>query len=283
MWKKRTVRISGALILCAALVAGVSPRASAGGAGKDATTPPKPDREKKIYTNDDIAAWHTGAPQPAAVSTFTVPTREISPMVIRLSPAPYDAERDPLAYARQAVALEDQAASLDAQIAQLRNYRATGSGVTIGLNIYAPCVGVGTDNLIAELVQQRQAISAQISDLEDTARRNDIPPGTFVNAPALVAAAASRVKLTPAGERALLTARLDRLTDDLAQVTGVVQGMEQDQAAQRMTLLKYNGDGGNMTTNLLQDLNGQAHDLRTQIAAVADDAYRAGVPAKSLP
>jgi hypothetical protein len=283
MWKKRTVRISGALIICAALVAGVAPRASAGGADKDGTTPPKPDREKKVYTNDDIAAWHAGAPQQSAVTTFTAPTQQISPAVMRTSPVPYDAKRDPLAYARQAVALEDQAASLDAQIAQLRNFRATGSGVTTGLSIYAPCQGVGTDNLIAELVEQRNAISAQISDLEDAARQNDIPPGTFVNAPTLVAEANSRVKLTPAGERARLTARLDRLSDDLAQVTGVVQGMEQDQAAQRMTLLKYNGDGGNMTTNLLQDLDGQAKDLRTQIAAVAEDASRAGVPASMLP
>ena len=283
MWKKEIVRISGALILCSALLAGVSPRASAGGAGKDATTPPKPDREKKVYTNDDIAAWHAGAPQEPGLTTFSVPTQEISPGMIRTSPAPYDPERDPLWYARQEVALQDQAASLDAQIAQLRNFRATASGVTTGLSIYAPCQGVGTDNLIAELVEQRNAISAQISDLEDTARQNDIPPGTFVNAPTLVAEANSRVKLTPAGERALLNARLDRLSDDLSQVTGVVQGMEQDQAAQRMTLLKYNGDGGNMTTNLLQDLDGQAHDLRTQIAAVAEDASRAGVSPSKLP
>jgi hypothetical protein len=283
MWKKRTIRISGALILCAALVVGVSPRASAGGAGKDGTTPPKPAREKKVYTNDDIAAWHASAPQEPGLTTFSVPTQEISPALIRVSPAPYDAERDPLAYARQAVALENQAANLDAQIAQLRNFRATGSGVTTGLSIYAPCQGVGTDNLIAELVEQRNTISAQISDLEDTARRNDIPPGTFVNAPALVAEANSRVVLTPAGERARLTARFDRLTDDLAQVNGTVQGMEQDQAVRGMTLLKYNGDGGNMTTNLLQDLDGQAHDLRTQIASVADDASRAGVPASKLP
>jgi hypothetical protein len=283
MWKKRTVRISGALILCAALVAGFSPRTSAGGAGKDGTTPPKPDREKRVYTDDDIAAWHSGPPQDPGLTTFSVPAQEISPAVIRVSPTPYDAERDPLAYARQAVALEDQTGNLAAQIAQLRNFRATGSGVTTGLNIYAPCQGVGTDNLIAELVEQRNAISAQISDLEDTARRNDIPPGTFVNAPTLVAEANSRVRLTPAGERARLTARLDRLTDDLAQVNGVVQGMEQDQAAQRMTLLKYNGDGGNMTTNLLQDLDGHVKDLRTQIAAVADDASRAGIPASKLP
>jgi hypothetical protein len=283
MWKKRTVRISGALLLCAALMAGISLRASAGGAGKDGTTPPKPDREKKVYTNDDIAAWHAGAPQQPGVTTFRAAPPEISPLVVRISPVPYDPERDPLVYARQAVALEDQAANLDAQIAQLRNFRATGSGVTTGLSIYAPCQGVGTDNLIAELVEQRNAISAQISDLEDTARQNDIPPGTFVNAPALVAEANSRVKLTPAGERARLTARLDRLSDELAQVTRVVQGMEQDQASQRMTLLKYNGDGGNMTTNLLQDLNGDANDIRAQIATVSDEASRAGVPASKLP
>jgi hypothetical protein len=283
MWKKRTIRISGAFIVCAGLLAGISPRASAGGAGKDGTTPPKPESEKKVYTNDDIAAWHAGALQEPGLTTFSVPTHEISPAEIRTSPPPYDPERDPLWYARQEVALQGQAASLDAQIAQLRNFRATGPGVTVGLSIYATCQGVGTGNLISELVEQRDAVSAQISDLEDTARQNDIPPGTLVNAPALVAEADSRVKLTPAGERALFTARLDRLSDDLARVTGVVQGMEQDQAAQRMTLLKYNGDGGNMTTNLLQDLDGQAQDLRAQIAAVAEDASRAGVPPSKLP
>lgn len=283
MWIKKTVRASVVLLWGVALVAGFSPCASAGGNGKDGATPAKPDHEKKVYTNDDIAEWHAGAPQEPGISTFTVPASEISPAVTRVSLAPYDPERDPVWYARQDVGLQDQAASLDAQIAQLRNFRATDSGMTTGLSIYASCQGVGTDNLIAELAAQRGAITAQISDLEDTARINSIAPGTFVNAPAIVAAADSRVKLTPTGEHALITARLDRLTDDLAQVNGVVQGMERDQAAQRMTLLPYNGDGGNMTTNLLQDLVDQAKDLRGQIAQTTDDAHRVGIPARSLP
>jgi hypothetical protein len=283
MWTKKCLRFSSAAIFCAALITGFSPCASAGGRTKDGTTPPQPDREKKIYTNDDIAAWHAGASEQPGVTTFTAPAQEVSPVVIRLAPAPYDALQDSVWYARQDVALEAQAADLDAQITQLRNFRATSSGMITGLNIYAPCQGVGTDNLIAELVAQRDAIRAQISDLEDTARVNGIAPGTFLNAPAIVSAADSRVKLTPSGERALLTARLDRLTDDLAQVNGTVQGMEQNMAAQRMTLLKYNGDGGNMTTNLLQDFGDQAKDLRAQIRTVSEDAYRAGVPASKLP
>ena len=283
MCKKNWARISGVAIFGAALIAGYSPCASASGAGNDGATPPKPDREKKVYTNDDISAWHSGAPQQPSVTTFTAPAPAESSVVIRLAPAPYDAERDPVWYARQDVAFQARVADLDARIAELRNFRATGSGMTTGLNIYAPCQGVGTDNLLSELVAQRNTITAQISDLEDTARTNGIAPGTFVNAPAIVAASDSRVKITPAGERALLTARLDHLTEDLAQADGTVRGMEQDMTAQRMTLLKYNGDGGNMTTNLLQNLGDQAKDLRAQIVTVSDEAYRAGIPASKLP
>jgi hypothetical protein len=283
MWTQRCLHFSGIAIFCAALAAGNSPCASAGGNGKDGTTSAKPDREKKVYTNDDLEAWRQGAAPRTVLAAPAAATLEISSVRTIVPAVPYDPERDPVWYARQEVALEDQVAHLDAQIAQLRNYRATGSGMTLGLSIYAPCVGVGTDNLIAELVEQRQAITAQISDLEDTARRNVIPPGTFVDAPTLVAAEAGRVKLTPAGERARLTARLDRLSEDLSQVTGVVRDMEQDTASRGMTLLRYTGEGGNMTTNLLQDLGSQANGLRAQINVVSDEAHRAGVPASALP
>lgn len=283
MWINYWARNLGVPALAAALMTGFCPAASAGSGGKAATAAPIPDQEKKVYTNDDIAAWHDGARQQAEVSTFSNPAQQSLTASAVVTVIPRNPEEDPLWYARQTVALEDQASALDARIAELQDFRTTGAGVTTGLNIYAPCQGVGTDNLIAELIEQRQVITAQISALQDTARQNDVPPETFVNASAIVAAAAGRVRLTPAGERARLRARLDRLTDDLAQVNGVVSGMEHDMAAQQMTLLKYNGDGGNMTTNLLQDLDGQAKGLRTQISDVSDAAYRAGIPASQLP
>ncbi len=141
---------------------------------------------------------------------------------------------------------------------------------------------MASENL-AQLAAQRQAIQSQLSDLEDTARHNDMPPGIFTNAEAIAQAAQPQVRLTAAQERQSLTDTLGDLSAELAATQGIVTGMQADTAARRMTLLAPNGYGGNFTTDLLERLNAQSAAIRSEMDAVSDKALRAGIPARDLP
>jgi hypothetical protein len=59
--------------------------------------------------------------------------------------------------------------------------------------------------------------------------------------------------------------------------------MAADTAARRMTLIRPNGYGANMTTDLLARLGAQSATLESEINSVADEALRAGIPARDLP
>ncbi|MGH9714860.1 MAG: hypothetical protein ACRD5M_16320 [Candidatus Acidiferrales bacterium] len=277
-------------LLAATFVCGVSLPAYAGGEGA-AAKQPVPDREKKIFTNDDLEAKY-GKPSvagemknAAAVSAFTPTAPATAPSVRRARREPLAPERDPAWYALQTVSLGGEIASIDAEAQRLLQFRAPGNTprAGTGLILNAPCEGVGTDNRIAQLLARRRELEAQIGDLEDTARHNDLPPGIFVDASTIAQAAQPQPSLTPAQERAALADRVGQLSQELGETQAEVAGMQADTAARRMTLLRPNGYGGNFTTDLLQRLGNQSSLRQNRINSVTDDALRAGVPARDLP
>ncbi|MGA8221300.1 MAG: hypothetical protein WB780_06555 [Candidatus Acidiferrales bacterium] len=277
-------------LLSVCLIGGISTPALAGGSGEGAASAkPRPDTEKKVITNDDIEAKY-GKPTPAGeiknaqavlAAGQTAPAGQPAPSAARRAAIP--PERDPVWYAQQTVSLNDEIANIDSEAQRLEQFRATGTGIATGLILNAPCEGVSTDNRIAQLLARRSEIEAQVADLEDTARRNDLPPGIFEDAPAIAQAAERRPPLTPARERAALSNRLGQLSDELAETQSVVEGMQQEMAARRMTLLPPNGNGGNFTTDLLERLAAQSNGLQSQIGSVEDQALQAGIPARDLP
>jgi hypothetical protein len=272
------------------------PTHAGGGAGSAAATQPAPDTQKKIFTNDDLEAKY-GKPSVAgetknseALSVPIQPTASSpSAQAARASNAArrenLPPEKDPTWYAQQTASLSAKIASIDSEAQRYIQFRAPGNTprAGTGLILNAPCEGLSTDNRIAQLLARRQEIEAQLADLEDTAHRNDLPPGLFVEAPAIAAASSQTAPLAPARERAALTEKLGQLSAQWDETQAVVTDMARDTAARRMTLLRPNGYGGNFTSDLLQRLAAQSNTLETEISNLSDDALRAGVPARDLP
>jgi len=247
---------------------------AAGGTSSPAPASPKPVRDVKVWTNEDVEALgprfespaQTAQPQPAAPS---VPSARQT-----VSAAPIAREQNPQWYAQQLGAFESALAELSAREEALRNFRATSKGLPTGLNVVAPCEGITTDNLIAQLDARRHEILAEIDAVGDTARESDMPPGILVEGRGRVSA---ETPLTPQRERAALVQRYRGLADELAQTRNTIAAMQSDTASRNIALLQPDSRwGGNLTTNMQQNLYGRQSELESQISAIQDQAQASG-------
>jgi hypothetical protein len=253
----------------------------------------RPDREKKVYTNDDIdqmwpkAQAAVSDAQISPASAFTPPSARRSVAVSRAASAttaPPSRENNPVWYAAQVESLYAELERLSSREASLRDFRATGSdaGVTIGLQFGAPCEGITTDNEIQQLVTRRQEIEQQISDLQDTAQQNGMPPAVIQD-PSDVLQAARR-PLSPGQERAALLERQSDLVGQLDGVQNQLADMASQAAAQGIVLLPPTPQwGGNLTTNRIQSLDNRAGQLQNALGDNEDAARQAGIAPSALP
>jgi hypothetical protein len=277
---------SGGLALV--LFSGISASAFASGDDKSSApvsaaaknAAPTPDREKKVYTNDDIdRMWpkprlsvvSTSRAQnhPAAVSRAAVVAAE-----------PLSPERNPLWYASQVAALEDALGRIAIEEERLREFRTSGStdalpGTRVGLQLNAPCDGFTTDNEIQQLAFRRAEIEQQIAALEDTAHENDMPPAVIRDAPEILAAA--QKPLSPAEERVLLVERQAQLADELSTTQNELAGMSEQAVALGANLQPPTpGFGGNMTTDLIERLDNRASEIREALDQSEEAARQTG-------
>jgi len=246
-----------------------------GGTSVPASPKAQPVREIKVWTNEDVQALgprfepasqhvQTRAAEPAAPSAKSA-----------ISAARVEPDQDPRWYAQQLGGLESELTEVSAHEDQLRNFRATSKGMPTGLNVVAPCVGVGTDNLIAQLDARRQEILQQIDAIGDTARTSGMPPGILVEGRGRVS---PEVPLTPKEQQAALVDHYRDLSADLDQTQGTVAAMDSDAASRAITLIQPDSRwGGNMTTNMQQNLYNQESELQSQISAIQDEARTSGV------
>jgi hypothetical protein len=250
--------------------------AATGGAPAKPPASSKPDTQKKIWTNDDVERLNPEfVPGRAAESGTT------SPAIVQSAPpapspvTPVDPQQDPRWYAQQRTALDAELAAIDSREEQLREFRSTSAGLPTGLVLNAPCEGITTDNLIAQLESRRQEIAQQIDALGDLARENNLPPGILVEGRGL------ELIPTPssAEEQRAEAARVARdASEQLAQVQGEVGSMQDQLSAQGITLLRPTpGEGGNMTTDLLDRLDSRASALQSEISQAEDAAQGLGV------
>ena len=274
-------------LLCVASIPALA-RGTEDGAG---SSRPNPIREKKVFTNDDLEALagriaEPTAAQPAANTAPSTTKPSVATRRVAVNAEPLPDEKNPLWYAQRMVSFDAEVARIDDQLQQLRQFRTswTGSGTPVGLVLNAPCEGITTDNRIDQLILHRREVQQQIDELSETARRNGFLPGLLREAPELVQAAESSQLISLEQEQAILLETLQSLEDDLAQVQGVIKGMEDEAAARRMTLLPPTPYGdGSLTADLLKRLQDQASALRSQISATEDDARHAGIPPRLLP
>ena len=257
------------------------------------TTATRPDREKKVYTNDDIdrmwpkeqaSANDAQAPWMSAVAPTQARKSAAVSRAVHTTNAPLNPEQDPVRYAEQIEALNAELDSISSREASLRDFRATGTGpgLTIGLQFDAPCDGITTDNAIQQLELRRYEIEQQIDELQDTARQNGVSAAVFRN-PAEILQAAQK-PLSPGQERAVL---MERQSDLIGQYDGVqnqLADMSDAAAAQGITLLPVTPNwGGNLTTNRIQSLDERATQIQNALSENEDAARRAGLAPTALP
>jgi hypothetical protein len=280
------------------------PQMSSDNLANSSAAAPKPDRGKKIYTNDDLEALARngvttvgnagGIPIAPDADSSIVRTSATRPALIaqvataeRLAP-----EKDPVWYAQQYVAFSARLDSIDAEMQRLRNFRQsdappqTAPGLDVGLNIYAPCPALSTDALIQQLRLQRDAIVAQISDLEDRARANGIPSDALRHAEEVAARAQDISRFPASVQEKIAIEQVQRLQSGLNEVRDVKSQMVELAAAQNITLLpplpetKY---GGGFTADYLKQLDIQQRQIANQLDQAQDQALRIGIPASALP
>lgn len=236
---------------------------------------PRQDQSKKVYTNDDFG-WFNPSSSAAATSQpaqAAVTSSQASNVSYGAQPTPLDPEKDPDWYARQVTLLESDLAVVQSQQDALQQFRATSEGLPTGLVLNAPTEGITTDNLIAQLESRSQQIEQQLDDLADLARVNGLPPGT-VNQPSVP----TQPTPTIAQQQDALTTDYRDVSDQLAETQSVLDDMQQQAAAQGITLLPSDpANGGNLTTNLLNNLDSQADVLQTALSDAEDNARSLGV------
>ncbi len=252
----------------------------------------RPDREKKVYTNDDInqmwpkdqAAADAAQASVASASSGQARRSVAVSRVARAANAWVSPEQDPVRYAAQLEALNAELDSISSRETSLRDFRATGTGpgLTIGLQFDAPCDGITTDNAIAQLELRRREIELQIDALQDTARQNGVSPVVFQDPAATLEAA--QKPLSPGQERAVLMERQSDLIGRYEGVQNQLADMSNAAAAQGITLLPVTPDwGGNLTTNRIQSLDERAQQIQNALSENEDAARRAGLAPTALP
>ena len=98
------------------------------------------------------------------------------------APGPQSEEEDPAWYAQQAAQLQEQ---LESQQADLRDYTKALENVREfgtpagGLNFDIDNIGITPDSTIDILQNRISETQSELDDLEDLARRNNIPPGVL--------------------------------------------------------------------------------------------------------
>lgn len=256
-----------------------APVMAAGGSSAAAAPKSGPDVEKKVWTNDDFPAV---APASQASDTAELAAAALVTESPSTEPgsengsASVNPGQDPRFYILQMASLENELASVESQEQQLRNFRETSTGVQPGLQLYAPCEGVSTDNLIALLDSRRREILQQMDAVSDTARRNNIPPGVLRDASDL--AAGLETPLGPEEKQDMLKTQAHDLARELDETRGIAQASEAQAQSQGITLAQPSANaGGNMTTNMLEDLDRRVEALQGQISEVEDQARRIGI------
>jgi hypothetical protein len=244
-------------------------------------TAARPDREKKVYTNDDIERIRANPRGSLIIVSQSQNQVAETPGAATITVQPVSPEKDPLWYAEQVAMLEAELGRIANKEERLGEFRASGSasmlpGVRLGLQLNAPCQGITTDNEIEQLALRRQEIEQQLAALEDTAHENDLPPGIIRDAPAILAAAEK--PLTPEEQRKLLAEREAELARELNATQDELVSMSEQAATLGANLQRPTpGFGGNMTTDLIERLDNRANEIQTALEQTDDAARQIGV------
>jgi hypothetical protein len=145
---------------------------------------PPAKKAKKVWTNEDLEALRPGGVTvlaPARVSTAPAAGEESA---AKKEEEKAEGEKkegpSPLEKIRKRLdPLRAELGAIELQLQSLRDKRSTGNTTGQGINVTAAPGGLNTENQITQLENRRSILLRQISDIEDEARRQGIPPGAL--------------------------------------------------------------------------------------------------------
>ena len=133
-----------------------------------------------------------------------------------------------------------------------------------------------------ERVDRTAELEARISELQDAAEQNGMPPAVIQDPSEILQGA--RRPLSPGQERAALLERQSDLVGQLDGIQNQLADMAGQAAAQGIVLLPPTPRwGGNLTTNRIQSLDERAGQLQSALGENEVAARQAGIAASALP
>ena len=165
-------------------------------AGSAQAAPPS-EQPKKTWYNEDVERlrpdWRpelvvmetpNGARE-VAVASARLPIRPESETIagheviveLKIASEPPDRRAQPDFWQKEMAPLQAELARVEDQIARIQRTLATGQGISNGVNLLDNSSRLSPENQIQLLGQRRSELLQKISDLEDEARRANIPPG----------------------------------------------------------------------------------------------------------
>lgn len=137
---------------------------------------------QKTWTNDDIESLRETAPisvfNPASAVQFAATPATLSAPAIAPKP-PIIKELDPYWYSTQIDVLQTEMAASAAVVNRIEDIRKSGVGISGVIPLDREDVGLTPESTVQILQTQNKALGEQVDNLQELARRNDIPPGVI--------------------------------------------------------------------------------------------------------
>jgi hypothetical protein len=144
----------------------------------------KPQKEKKVWTNDDLEALRATVPlsAPGPGTAASAPTAEEAPeggAAAAGEGEAYSRQNDPAWYRQRASSLRAELDRLDNEIRRLQNFKSNPSSGSAGLALGKDNLSLTPENQIEQLQARRRQVQQELDDLETEARRKGWAPGTI--------------------------------------------------------------------------------------------------------
>jgi hypothetical protein len=132
-------------------------------------------KNKKVWTNDEISKVGEGSI--SVVGNTTEAKASSKGATSKGAGAASVKERQVTTHRNRLRQLQNQLESTEKQISDLRNFKAENTGASAGINISRGYSMTPVEDQVKSLEEKKKQIQAQVSDIEDAARKDGIEPG----------------------------------------------------------------------------------------------------------
>jgi chromosome segregation ATPase len=134
-------------------------------------------RPKKVWTNDEISRVGGEGSISVVGNTNEASAKTASKGAAKSAGAASLKEKQVANYRNRLRQLQNQLETTEKQISNLRNFNGESTGTSGGINMNRRYSISSVEDQIKTLEEKKKQIQAQISDIEDAARKDGIEPG----------------------------------------------------------------------------------------------------------